>query len=312
MPFLYAEIHQAVIVWRIVVFADARHVLETCLAQRERWRKRYGRRPPWPVTTIQYSPGFQPDSSNFGLCASSRYTSLSREVENQSLPLLGCGEAERAARAVAWRRSQVESWRGTTRGCPSDNRRFLQAPRRLSVLVRVGTPGIHACVNDLSLSERREVRGGSGTRCSSRAGTHSSWLPESVPTRLFHAKKTMFHRAVHRSVLPGFRDARTPPCAPLRPRGLQGPALPRKSRQPWPGHHEVGFRSAGFPEAPPHTSLVVAVQNQILPCSSAAKLNGRTWGCPSTLVARYHAGTALRYSRIVAIPFMMLPFFSRG
>ena len=30
----YAEIHQAVIVWRIVVFADARHVLETCLAQR--------------------------------------------------------------------------------------------------------------------------------------------------------------------------------------------------------------------------------------------------------------------------------------
>ena len=43
-----------------------------------------------------------------------------------------------------------------------------------------------------------------------------------------------------------------------------------------------------------YTSLVVAVQNQMRPSCSAAKLKGRTWGWSPSQVARYHAGTLVR------------------
>ena len=39
-----------------------------------------------PVSTIQHSPGFQPETSNLGFALSSAHTSLSREVQNHSLP----------------------------------------------------------------------------------------------------------------------------------------------------------------------------------------------------------------------------------
>ena len=81
------------------------------------------------------------------------------------------------------------------------------------------------------------------------------------------------------------------------------PALPRRISQPWPGH-QLDASNFWFCCSSSHTSLVVAVTNQILPSCSAAKLNGRTWGWSFTLVARYHAGTFVRYCRMVSLPVM--------
>lgn len=90
----YAEIHQAVIVWRIVVFADARHVLETCLAQRSAGGSVIGK-----ICLAGY------DNPIFARLPAGQFEFwVVRELAihvfvarggKPELALLGCGEAER-------------------------------------------------------------------------------------------------------------------------------------------------------------------------------------------------------------------------
>ena len=63
--------------------------------------------------------------------------------------------------------------------------------------------------------------------------------------------------------------------------------------QPLPGFQAVSS-NFGLASSSRYTSFVVAVQNQMRPSCTAAKLKGRTCGWSPSHVARYQAGTLVR------------------